>query len=91
MSNVTDLKEQWLKAPEFKAAYESMADDFSLAAAAITARAVASLTQEELADRIGAKQSQVARIESGGHNTTVKMLLRVAEATCTHLKIAFEH
>ena len=91
MSNVTDLKEQWLKDPEFQAAYESMADEFALASAVIEARAVAGLTQEELADRMDAKQSLVARIESGGHNTTVKTLLRVAEATGTHLKITFEH
>ncbi len=90
MSNVTDLKKQWLKDPEFKAAYEGMADEFELASAVIEARAVAGLTQEELADQMGAKQSLVARIESGGHNTTVKTLLRVAEATGTHLKISFE-
>ena len=91
MSNVTDLKKQRLKYPEFKAAYESMADEFELASAVIEARAVAGLTKEELADRMDAKQSLVARIESGGHNTTVKTLLRVAEATGTHLKITFEH
>jgi len=33
----------------------------------------------------------VALIECGDQNTTVKMLLRVAEATGTHLKITFEH
>jgi len=38
-----------------------------------------------------AKQSLAARIESGDQNTTVKTLLRVAEATGTHLKIKFEH
>jgi len=90
MSNVTDLKKQWLKDPKFKAAYESMADEFALASAVIEARAVAGLTQEELADKMDAKQSLVARIESGGQNTTVKTLLRVAEATGTHLKISFE-
>lgn len=90
MSNVTDLKKQWLKDPEFKAAYESTADEFLLASAVIEARAFAGLTQEELADQMGAKQLLVARIESGGHNTTVKTLLRVAEATGTHLKISFE-
>ena len=91
MSNVVDLKKQWLKDPEFKSAYESMADKFVLASAVIEARAVAGLTQGELADRMDAKQSLVARIESGGQNTTVKTLLRVAEATGTHLKITFEH
>jgi ribosome-binding protein aMBF1 (putative translation factor) len=91
MSNVTDLKKQWLKDPKFKAAYESLADEFALASAVIEARAVAGFTQEELADRMNAKQSLVTRIESGDQNITVKMLLRVAEATGTHLKIAFEH
>ena len=91
MSNVTDLKKQWLKDLEFKAAYESMADEFALASAVIEARAAAGLTQEALADRMDVKQSLVARIESGDQNTTVKTLLRVAEATGTHLKITFEH
>ena len=90
MSKVSDLKKQRLKNPEFKAAYESMADEFALASAVIEARAIADLTQEELADRMGAKQSLIASIESGDQNTTVNMLLRVAEATGTHLKITFE-
>jgi len=90
MSNVTDLKKQCLKDPEFKAAYEGMADEFELASAVIEARALASLTQEELADRMDVNQSLVARIESGDQNTTVKTLLGVAEATGTHLKITFE-
>ena len=68
-----------------------MADEFELASAVIEARAVAGLTQEELADRMDAKQSLVARIESGEQSTTVKTLLRVAEATGTQLKITFEH
>lgn len=91
MRNVTDLKKRCLKDTEFKAAYESIVDEFELASAVIEARAVAGLPQEELADRMGTKQSLVARIESGDQNTTVKTLLRVAEATGTHLKITFEH
>jgi ribosome-binding protein aMBF1 (putative translation factor) len=91
MSNVTDLKKQWLKDPEFKASYDGMADEFELASVVIEARVVAGFTQEELADRMNAKQSLVTCIESGDQNITVKMLLRVAEATGTHLKITFEH
>lgn len=41
MSNVTDLKKQWLNDPEFKAAYESMDSEFELASAVIEACAVA--------------------------------------------------
>ena len=91
MTNITELEKKWRKNPKFVAAYDSMADEFALASAVIEARANAGLTQEELADRMDAKQSLVARIESGGQNTTIKTLLRVAEATGTHLKISFEH
>ena len=49
-----------------------MADEFGLAFAVIHARSSAGLTQKELADRMDAKQSLVARLESGGQNTTVK-------------------
>lgn len=90
MTKVSELKKQWLKDPEFKAAHEDMADEFALASAVIEARAGAGLTQAELAERMDAKQSLVARIEAGGQNTTIKTLLRVAEATGTHLKISFE-
>lgn len=90
MTKVSELKKQWLKDPEFKAAYEGMADEFALASAVIEARAGAGLTQAELAERMDAKQSLVARIEAGGQNTTIKTLLRVAEATGTNLKISFE-
>jgi len=38
MSSITDLKKQWLKDAEFKAAYEGLADEFALASAAIEAR-----------------------------------------------------
>ena len=49
-----------------------MADEFGLASAVIHARSSAGLTQKELAERMDAKQSLVARLESGGQNTIVK-------------------
>ncbi len=68
MSNITDLKKQLLKDPDFKAAYEGMDNEFELASAVIEACAVSGLTQEELAERMDVKQSLVARIESGDQN-----------------------
>lgn len=37
MRNVTDLKEQRLKDPEFESAYEGIADEFELASAVVEA------------------------------------------------------
>ena len=91
MSKINDLHNKWLKDTAYQTAHESMADEFELASAIIAARGEAGLTQEELANRMKAKQSLVARLEAGGQNTTVKTLQRIAGATGTHLKISFRH
>jgi DNA-binding XRE family transcriptional regulator/predicted RNase H-like HicB family nuclease len=44
------------------------------------ARAEASLTQAQLAEKVGMSQQQLARLESGDSNPTVKTISRVAEA-----------
>lgn len=43
------------------------------------ARAEASLTQTQLADKLGMSQQQLARLESGDSNPTVRTIARVAE------------
>jgi len=91
MTDLKTLKANVFENKDVKAAYGNMADEFALASAVIEVRALAGLTQKELADRMDAKQSLVVRVESGDQNTTAKTLLRVAEATGTHLKIIFEH
>ena len=56
----------------------------------IEARAGAGLTQAELALRMGTTQSVIARLESGRVQPTTATLQRLARATGTRLKIAFE-
>ena len=90
MTKVEQLHQQWLEEPEYQTAYEGMAKEFEIASAIIAARTQAGLTQSELAQKMGAKQSQVARWEGGEQNATIKTLMRIAEATGTHLKISFE-
>ena len=91
MTKISQLHQKWLKDAEYKTAYEGMAMEFEIASAIIAARTQAGLTQEELAQRMRAKQSQIARWESGEQNATLKTLKRIAEATGTNLKISFEH
>ena len=90
MTKIDQLHEQWLEKPEYQTAYEGMAKEFQIASAIIAARTQAGLTQEELAQRMSIKQSQVARWEGGEQNATIKTLMRIAEATGTYLKISFE-
>jgi DNA-binding XRE family transcriptional regulator len=55
------LPEEWLEDPEYKTAYEGLAQEFAIAAALIRARAEAGLTQEEVARKLGVTQPAVAR------------------------------
>ena len=48
-----DIHKKWLKDPAYREAYDSLAEEFALAAAVIEARSRAGLTQEELAERMG--------------------------------------
>ena len=91
MTKVSKLHKKWLDDPSYKAVYEEMGEEFSIASAIIEARNSAGLTQAELAERMGAKQAHIARMESGAQNTTIKTLQKVAAATGTHLKIDFAH
>ena len=60
MTKVRDLHKKWLKNPEYKAAYDDMAEEFALASAIISATSKAKFTQEELAEKMDAKQSLIA-------------------------------
>ncbi len=89
MTKVNELHRKWLNDPSYKADFEAITEEFEIASAIIEARNLAGLTQSELAKRLKAKQSLVARLESGADNTTIKTLQCIAQATGTHLEISF--
>ena len=67
-----------------RAAYEEeQAPEFAIARAIIAARTGAGLSQAELAARMETLQPFVARLESGPTMPSIRMLLKVAEATGT--------
>ena len=68
------------KDPVFPAVYDSLADEFALAAELISARATSGLTQAEVAQRMGTSQSVVARLESGSQLPSLRTLQRYAHA-----------
>ena len=91
MTKVNKLHKEWHKDSNYKADFEAMNEEFEIASAIIEARSLAGLTQSELARRLKAKQSLIARLEGGADNTTIRTLQRIAMATGTHLKISFEN
>ncbi len=65
--------------PEYKAAYDALEQEFSIAAALIKARADAGMTQKDVSEKLGISQPAVARMESG-KNISIKSIARYAKA-----------
>ena len=78
-----------LKDPEFKAEYDRQQPEFAVINAIINARAKKGITQEQLAKKLGTKQSAIARLESGRANPSVLFLKKLAEALDSNLQIKF--
>lgn len=62
-----------------------------LARIVIRRRVELSLTQEDLAKRMGTSHSAISRIESGQHSTSVQTLQRLAAALEMRFVMGFEH
>lgn len=78
-----------MKDPEYAAEWERLQPYYDVIDAIITARAEGNLTQRELAERCGMKQSAFARLESGNANPTIETLQRVAKGLGKRLRISF--
>jgi transcriptional regulator with XRE-family HTH domain len=71
MISLDAVKKRALSKPEVLQEYEALRTEFQIARMTIAMRKAAKLTQQEFADKIGIKQSQLARLETG------KQLLRL--------------
>lgn len=75
-----DVKKDILKDLEVKKLYDELQDEYDLIISLIEARNEAKLTQAQLAEKMGVKQSAVARIESGSLNLRYSTLLNYVKA-----------
>ena len=82
------LKEQ-LKDPEFKKGYDEYGRQLEIAYQILQLRKKKKLSQAQLAKKIGMKQSNIARMESGQQNFSVEILEKIADAFGCNLKIVF--
>lgn len=71
------IRAGWMKDPEYRKIHEASAFEFGILKAIIIARAKQKLSQRELAEKIGVKQSALARFESGRTNPTLGFLKKV--------------
>jgi transcriptional regulator with XRE-family HTH domain len=72
------IAEQLRTDPEFRAEWERTALARAVAVTIVSYRADHELSQRELAERLGMKQPQVARLERGEVNPGMDTLMRIA-------------
>ena len=80
------IAEREARDPAFRTAREAGRPQYEFRRALIGARLASGLTQAELAERMGTRQSAVSRLENGTSNPTLDMLVRLAKA----LSVSFE-
>ncbi len=87
MSKWVDLEKQLLSDPAVKKEYNRLQPRYALIAQLIEERIKNGVSQKELADRIGTKQSAIARFESGNVNPSLKFLQKIALAMGRNLVV----
>ncbi|MDR0446932.1 MAG: helix-turn-helix domain-containing protein [Oscillospiraceae bacterium] len=89
MSDLRKYLDEQLKNPEFAEEWERQAAERAYRRAIIEARVGQNLTQKELAERCGIRQSNLSRIETGNSSPTVATLQQIAKGCGKTLYIEF--
>ena len=79
MSKWEDLEKELLSDPEVKKEYDRLAPRYALISELIAARMKKGMTQMDLAEKLGTKQSAIARLEGGNVNPSLEFLHKIAQ------------
>lgn len=82
--------EEQLKDPVFEKEYRALEPEYEVIEQIVKARNEQNITQKELAERIGIKQSNISRLESGNYNPSLDFLKKIAEGLGKELHIEFK-
>lgn len=88
MKTYTQLKTQLLKDTEIKRAYDALEPEFALIETLMQKRIEKGLTQKQIAEKIGTRQSAISRLESGSYNPTLSFLQKIADALGARLQLS---
>lgn len=89
MSDFKNYLAQQMEDPAFAAEYEAQRPEYEAIRAVIAARLACNMTQKELAEKTGIRQSNISRIENGSASPTIDTLARIAAELGKQLKIDF--
>jgi len=84
----SEVKQRILEVPGAAEAYAELEPEYEIISEIIRARLEQNLSQEELAMRIGTRQANISRLESGLYNPSLRFLKKVAEGLGKRLHIS---
>jgi len=90
MKNYKIIREKLLKNPKIKKEYELLRAEYETVEKIIKLRIKNNLTQKQLAEKIGTKQSAISRFEKKMINPTLYTLSQIASAFGKKLVIEFK-
>ncbi len=79
MSKWEDLEKELLADPKVKKEYDGLAPRYAVISALIEARLKKGMTQRDIAEKLGTKQSAIARLEGGNINPSLEFLQKIAQ------------
>ena len=82
------LNEQ-LQRPSFKAEWDALQPELTIAQAMLDARKESGLTQKQLSERTGIAQADISKLERGNANPSLRTLQRLAAGMGMNVKIEF--
>lgn len=88
MSDFKNSLEKNLQDPAFKKEWDDLELEYQIQSALIQARIDANLTQAQLSEKSGVRQSNISRIESGSVLPRLDTLSALAKAMGKRLKIS---
>ena len=85
-----EVKAMLMKDEEFKDEYEKLKPRYDVISQIIEERSKQSMTQEELALRVGTQKSNISRLESGTYNPSLDFLIKVAHSLGKEMEIVLK-
>ena len=88
--NFKEYKTQLLNNPEIREEYDRLEPEYELIKSIIRERLRQNMTQEQLAEKIGAQKTSIARLENPNYVKSLPMLKKIAQALDCRLVVRLE-
>ncbi len=89
MSDFRNYLSEQLQRPSFKAEWDALQPELTIAQAMLDARKESGLTQKQLSERTGIAQADISKLERGNANPSLRTLQRLAAGMGMNVKIEF--